>query len=104
MSNGHKNGDHLSRKDYEERLEPLQLELNRVARWLQHTGKRLVILFEGRDTAGKTGVINAIADSLNPRQIQIVALGKPSEAEETQWYFQRYVPHLPSGGHVALFD
>lgn len=100
----HKNGARMSRKDYEERLEPLQLELNRVARWLQHTGKRLVILFEGRDTAGKTGVINAIADSLNPRQIQIVALGKPSEAENTQWYFQRYISHLPSGGHVALFD
>ena len=104
MANNHKHDDRLSKKDYEERLEPLQLELNQMARWLQHTGKRMLILFEGRDTAGKTGVINAISECLNPRQYQIVALPKPSEDESTQWYFQRYVPHLPAGGHVSLFD
>jgi polyphosphate kinase len=94
----------LSKKDYEERLEPLQLELNRMARWLQATGKRLLVLIEGRDTAGKGGVIAAIADTLNPRLCHVVALSKPSERERTQWYFQRYVPHLPAAGEIVLFD
>ena len=94
----------LSQKDYEERLEPLQLELNRMARWLQATGKRLLVLIEGRDTAGKGGVIAAIADTLNPRLCHVVALSKPSERERTQWYFQRYVPHLPAAGEIVLFD
>jgi len=96
--------DGLGKADYEDQLEPLQLALNGVARWLQHTGKRLVVVVEGRDTAGKGGVISAIADTLNPRQCHVVALGKPSEAERTQWYFQRYVPHLPSAGEIVLFD
>ena len=94
----------LSKADYEDRLEPLQLELNGVARWLQHTGKRLLVVVEGRDTAGKGGVIAAIADQLSPRQCHVVALGKPSDAERTQWYFQRYVPHLPSAGEIVLLD
>ena len=94
----------LSKKDYEERLEPLQLELNRMARWLQATGKRLLVLVEGRDTAGKGGVIAATSDTLNPRQCHVVALSKPSERERTQWYFQRYVPHLPAAGEIVLFD
>jgi len=94
----------LSKADYEEQLEPLQLELIGVARWLQHTGRRLVVVVEGRDTAGKGGVIAAIADTLNPRQCHVVALGKPSDQERTQWYFQRYVPHLPAAGEIALFD
>ena len=96
--------DRLSRKDYEARLEPLQLELNELARWLQHTGRRLVVLFEGRDTAGKGGAISAISDCLSPRQCRVVALGKPGEREATQWYFQRYVPHLPAAGEIVLFD
>ena len=87
----------LSKKDYLEQLEPLQLELNRMARWVQATGKRLLVIIEGRDTAGKGGVISAIADTLNPRQCHVVALGKPSERERAQWYFQRYVPFLPIG-------
>lgn len=101
-----KNGksDTLSKSDYFEKLEPLQLELNDLARWLVHTGKRLVVVIEGRDTAGKGGVISAIADTLNPRQCRTVALGKPSEREQTQWYFQRYVPYLPAEGEIALFD
>ncbi len=94
----------LSKKDYLEKLEPLQLELNQMARWLQATGKRLLVIIEGRDTAGKGGVIAAISDTLNPRQCHVVALGKPSDRERTQWYFQRYVPFLPAAGEVALFD
>ncbi len=94
----------LSKKDYLERLEPLQHELNGMARWLQHTGKRLVIVVEGRDTAGKGGVIAAIADTLNPRQCRTVALPKPSEREAAQWYFQRYVAHLPAAGEIMIFD
>jgi len=103
-SNGDDASERLSKADYYEQLGPLQLELNRLARWLQHTGKRLAVVIEGRDTAGKGGVIAAIADDLNPRQCHIVALGKPSEAERTQWYFQRYVAHLPAAGEIVLFD
>jgi polyphosphate kinase 2 len=94
----------MKKKKYESEMEPLQLELNNVARWLQHTGRRIVVLFEGRDTAGKGGCISAIAETLNPRQVHIVALAKPSERERTQWYFQRYVEHLPAAGEFALFD
>jgi polyphosphate kinase 2 len=94
----------LNKAAYLEQLAPMQLELNRVARWLQYTGKRLMVLIEGRDTAGKGGVIAAIADTLNPRQCRTVALPKPTERERTQWYFQRYVPHLPAAGEIALFD
>lgn len=94
----------LSKKDYEALLEPLQIELNGMARWLAHEGKRLVVIFEGRDTAGKGGAINAIADTLSPRQCHVIALSKPSEDERGQWYFQRYVPHLPAAGQMTLFD
>ena len=94
----------LKRKEYEARLEPLQIELVEMARWLSDTGKRLVVLFEGRDTAGKGGAIEAIAAHLNPRQCRIVALPKPTDREQTQWYFQRYVSHLPAAGEITLFD
>jgi polyphosphate kinase 2 len=94
----------LKRKDYEALLEPMQEELVAMARWLRHTGKRLVVLFEGRDTAGKGGCIDAIRDRLNPRQCRVVALPKPTDREDTQWYFQRYVPHLPAAGEIVLFD
>ena len=94
----------MSRQDYESAVEPMELELNRVARWVQQQGRRVVIIFEGRDTAGKGGVISAIASALNPRQAHIVALPKPSEDERSQWYFQRYIAHLPSAGQIALFD
>lgn len=97
-------GRTLDRNDYEDALAPMQLELIRVARWVQHTGQRLLIVLEGRDTAGKTGVINTLLSGLNPRQCHTVALGKPTEAEQHQWYFQRYVPHLPAAGHITLFD
>ena len=95
---------HVGKAEYLEQLEPLQLELNRMARWVQTTGQRIVVLVEGRDTAGKGGVIAAIAETLNPRQCHVVALAKPSDRERTQWYFQRYVPHLPAAGEIVLFD
>ena len=94
----------LKKKDYEKLLAPIQLELNNLAHWLQHTGKRMVVLFEGRDTAGKGGPTHAIAETLNPRQVHIVALAKPTEREGTQWYFQRYIEHLPAAGELGLFD
>ncbi len=94
----------LSKADYLAAMEPLELQLNNLARWLQHSGKRLAVVFEGRDTAGKGGAIAAIADTLSPRQCHVVALSKPSEREQSQWYFQRYAPHLPAGGEITLFD
>jgi polyphosphate kinase len=96
--------DRIGKGEYADRMAPLELELNNLARWLQHTGRRLVVLIEGRDTAGKGGVVAAIADTLNPRQCRSVALPKPSDREKTQWYFQRYVPHLPAAGEIVLFD
>jgi polyphosphate kinase 2 len=97
-------GDKMGKSDFLEKLAPLQIELNAMARWLQHTGKRVLVVVEGRDTAGKGGVISAIADTLSPRQCRVVALPKPTERERTQWYFQRYVSHLPSAGEIVLFD
>lgn len=96
--------DEMKKKEYEKLLEPLQLELNNVARWLQKTGKRIMVLLEGRDTAGKGGVINTISERLNPRQVHTVALPKPTEREAAQWYFQRYVAHVPAAGEMVLFD
>ena len=94
----------MKRKKYQSAVEPMQEELSNLARWLQHTGKRMLVILEGRDAAGKGGVIHAITEHLNPRQVKVVALSKPSEAERTQWYFQRYVPHLPSAGELVVFD
>ena len=94
----------MKTKLYEDLLEPLELELVAMARWARATGARICVLLEGRDTAGKGGTIRAISQRLNPRQCRVVALSKPSEAERTQWYFQRYVPHLPSAGEIVLFD
>ncbi len=94
----------LSKQDYRRELEALQHELLGMAHWVQRTRQRILVIFEGRDTAGKGGVIKAIADTVNPRQCHVVALPKPSEREATQWYFQRYVTHLPSQGEIVLFD
>ncbi|MFO6446500.1 polyphosphate kinase 2 [Erythrobacter sp. NE805] len=94
----------MKRKEYEAALEPLTLELVSMARWAKLTGARIVVLFEGRDTAGKGGAIGAVRHALNPRQCRTVALPRPTEAETSQWYFQRYVAHLPAAGEIVLFD
>ena len=94
----------MSRDDHRKAIKELQLELVRLQYGLQSSGKRLAVIFEGRDAAGKGGTIKAITEVLDTRNSRIVALGKPSEVETTQWYFQRYVAHLPSAGEFVLFD
>jgi len=94
----------IKRREYEKHLERMQVELINVAHWLSHTGRRIVVLFEGRDAAGKGGVINAITERLNPRQVRVVGLTTPTDRERSEWYFQRYVAHLPSAGELVLFD
>lgn len=96
--------ERLGNREYEDHLKALQLDLNDLAHWLQHTGRRLLVVLEGRDTAGKGGTINAITQRLNPRQVHVAALPKPSDREKGQWYFQRYAAHLPSPGELVLFD
>ena len=94
----------LETKFYEDELFRLQVELVKLQEWIKHEGLRVVVIFEGRDAAGKGGVIKRITQSLNPRICRVVALGTPTEREKTQWYFQRYVPHLPAAGEMVLFD
>lgn len=94
----------LSSKDYEKELARLQVELVKMQYWAKHTGTRTVILFEGRDAAGKGGTIKRITEPLNPRGCRVVALGTPSDREKTEWYFQRYIPHLPAAGEIVCFD
>jgi polyphosphate kinase 2 len=94
----------LKRKEYERELARLQLELVKLQHWVKHAGLRVVLVFEGRDAAGKGGVIKRIVEPLNPRGATIVALGTPSDRERTQWYFQRYIAHLPAAGEIVLFD
>ena len=92
------------RRYYLRHLRALQTELIKLQDWVVETGKKLVVLFEGRDAAGKGGVINRVTERLNPRVVRVVALTKPTDEEKTQWYFQRYVRHLPSAGQIVLFD
>lgn len=94
----------LKRKKFDELYAPLEQELVAMARWVSATGARVIVLFEGRDTAGKGGAIQAVARPLNPRQCRTVALPKLSERESSQWYFQRYAQHLPAAGEIVLFD
>ena len=94
----------LSKKVYEKELARLQLELVKMQYWVKHTGARIVILFEGRDAAGKGGTIKRITEPLNPRGCRVVALGMPSDREKTEWYFQRYVVHLPAANEIVCFD
>ena len=94
----------LKKTKFEKLYAPLEAELVAMARWVAKTGARVVVLFEGRDTAGKGGAIRAVAGPLNPRQCRIVALPKPTDVEKGQWYFQRYLDHLPGAGEVVLFD
>ena len=94
----------ISKKQYEMALAKLQIELVKLQKWIQDKGLRVVVIFEGRDAAGKGGAIKRITQSLNPRICRTVALGKPTEREKSQWYFQRYVVHLPAAGEMVLFD
>jgi polyphosphate kinase 2 len=94
----------ISKATYEKKLAQLQIELVKLQEWVKHKGLKVVVIFEGRDAAGKGGVIKRIADCLNPRVCRIVALGTPTEKEKTQWYFQRYVSQLPAAGEIVLFD
>ncbi|MGZ5184109.1 MAG: polyphosphate kinase 2, partial [Caldimonas sp.] len=94
----------LSRKSYERQKYRLQVELLKLQAWVKETGQRVVIVFEGRDAAGKGGAIKRFMEHLNPRGARVVALEKPSEVEQGQWYFQRYVEHLPTRGEIVLFD
>ncbi len=94
----------LSKKVYEKELAKLQIELVKLQRWVQHKGLKVVVIFEGRDAAGKGGAIKRVSECLNPRVCRVVALGTPSDHEKTQWYFQRYVPHLPAAGEMVLLD
>lgn len=94
----------LHRKVYEKELIKLQIELVKLQEWIKHKGLKVVVIFEGRDAAGKGGTIKRITQTLNPRICRVVALGNPTEREKTQWYFQRYAPHLPAAGEMVLFD
>ncbi len=94
----------IEKKFYEGELARLQVELVKLQEWIKHEGLKVVVLFEGRDAAGKGGVIKRITQRLNPRVCRVVALGTPTERETTQWYFQRYVPHLPAAGEMVLLD
>src|SRR5271165_2805073 len=96
--------DKLKRKKYEAKLDELHMELVKMQYWIKAAGKKLVLICEGRDAAGKGGAIKCISEPLNPRGCRIVALGKPTETERTQWYFQRYAAHLPAAGEIVLFD
>jgi polyphosphate kinase 2 len=94
----------LSKKEYEKELGRLHVELVKMQEWIKFKGQKVVVIFEGRDAAGKGGTIKRITESLNPRYCRVAALGTPTEREKTQWYFQRYVPHLPAAGEMVLFD
>ncbi|WHS50982.1 polyphosphate kinase 2 [Rothia sp. SD9660Na] len=94
----------LSRKEYEKEKRALQIELLKLQLWVKETGQKVLIIFEGRDAAGKGGAIKRFMEHLNPRGARVVALEKPTDVEQTQWYFQRYIQHLPSGGEIVLMD
>lgn len=94
----------MARKDYENQKQELQVELLKMQRWIKETGQRVLMLFEGRDAAGKGGTIKRLMEHLNPRSARVVALEKPTENERGQWYFQRYLNHLPTHGELVLFD
>ncbi len=94
----------LTKKFYNKELRRLQIELVKLQEWVKYKKLKVVVIFEGRDAAGKGGVIKRITQVLNPRYARVIALGVPTEREKTQWYFQRYVPHLPASGEIVLFD
>ncbi|WP_109311632.1 polyphosphate kinase 2 [Ruegeria sp. AU67] len=96
--------ERMKRKDYEKEMDLLQIELVKMQSWVRETGNRVAIIFEGRDAAGKGGTIKRFRENLNPRGARNVALSKPSDTERSQWYFQRYVQHLPAAGEIVFFD
>lgn len=105
LKNGHKKAKKaLKRREQEQSMKPYQAELLRLQRYLEETGRRMVILFEGRDAAGKGGTIRRVTRYMNEKHYRIVALGKPTETQRTQWFFQKYVAQLPRGGEIVLFD
>lgn len=101
---GYPHSERMARKPYEQQLEALQVELVKMQYWAKETNQRIVMVFEGRDAAGKGGTIKRFREHLNPRNARVVALSKPTEAERSQWYFQRYIDHLPSGGEIVFYD
>jgi polyphosphate kinase 2 len=101
---GYPYSERMQRREYEIEKRRLQIELLKLQGWVKETGQKLVLVFEGRDAAGKGGTIKRFTEHLNPRGSQVVALDKPSEREKTQWYFQRYVQHLPAAGEIVMFD
>lgn len=104
LSTSYPHPEEMGRKPYEKDLQKLQIELVKMQAWARETGARIAIVFEGRDGAGKGGTISRLRTNLNPRGARIVALQKPTETEATQWYFQRYVEHLPAAGEITCFD
>ncbi|HEU0106335.1 MAG TPA: polyphosphate kinase 2 [Vicinamibacteria bacterium] len=94
----------MKKKPYEKEVKALSVELVKLQEWVKHSGQRVVVIFEGRDAAGKGGAIKSISQSMSARVCRVVALAAPSEREKTQWYFQRYAPHLPAAGEIVLFD
>ena len=94
----------MSRKEFEKELEKLQTELVKLQEWTKATGAKICVLFEGRDAAGKGGIIKCITERTSPRVFRVIATPSPTEREKSQMYFQRYIPHLPAGGEVVLFD
>ncbi|MCA2010100.1 polyphosphate kinase 2 [Cereibacter sphaeroides] len=94
----------MKKSEYEDRMKELQVELVKFQRWVEASGQRVVVVFEGRDTAGKSGAIKRVSENMNPRGAHVVALPKPTDRERTQWYFQRYIAHMPAAGEIALMD
>ncbi|WP_370284794.1 polyphosphate kinase 2 [Pseudooceanicola nanhaiensis] len=104
IGSGFPYSERMNRKTYDKDLEALQVEMVKLQAWAKETGARIACVFEGRDAAGKGGTIKRFREYLNPRGARVVALGKPTETEAQQWYFQRYIEHLPSGGEIVFFD
>ena len=104
QENGGERPNRLDRQLYERELARLQVELVKMQYWIKHVGGRLILVFEGRDAAGKGGTIKRITEPLNPRGCRVVALDTPSDRQKTQWYFQRYVEHFPAAGEIVVFD
>ncbi|MHA3977309.1 polyphosphate kinase 2 [Halovulum sp. GXIMD14794] len=104
LDDGYPYDEEMDTDDYEDQMKDLQIALMRMQTWVQESGARVVVVFEGRDAAGKGGTIKRFRENLNPRVARVVALPKPSDVERGQWYFQRYIAHLPSAGQIAFFD